>query len=317
MVELIHARCKCIYQASGYKMATESDQLDYSDPDESQSVGGPSEQSYIKYHVTITNLSLGGRPLGDLLTDLTQLLQDSAGPVQNKRATKTAQTASVLIGFERDEDAYKLVKGQVRLPAEAVVTPTDVFAAYLEWTARMKPRARSRSPRVEAIPVYYVLFLPPKFTREELLQGLVAVGVEEVPKVDQVFTNWKMLGGLLLKLTFKGAQVVDRLASCDLQVRKKPVLLLQSGAKTNLDSMLRTATETYQVVADPGSHTITTDKVLEAASRFGPVVSVVELRGKFYITFCREGSAKEAVTAAQIQAGGCTMTVSPGSPVAK
>lgn len=314
MEEVVHDRGRRLYQASGYKMATESDQLDYSDPDESQSVGSPSEQSYIKYHVTITNLSLDGRPLGDLLQDLTRLLQDSVGPVQSKRATKAAQTASVLVGFERDEDAYKLVKGQVRLPGEAVVTPTDVFAAYLEWMARTKPRPRSRSPRVEVMPIYYVLFLPPKFTREELLQGLSAIGVDEVPKVDQVFTNWKALGGLLLKLTFKGAQVIDRLTNSDLQVRKKPVLLLQSGPKTNIDSLLRAATETYQVVADPGSHSITSDKVLEGASRFGPVAYVVELRGKFYITFCREGSAKEALAAAQIQAGGCTLTVAPGTP---
>jgi len=296
-------------------MATESDQLDYSDPDESQSAGSPSEQSYIKYHVTITNLSLDGRPLGALLEDLTRLLQNSVGPVQSKRVTKTAQTASALIGFEKDEDAYKLVKGQVRLPGEVVVTPTEVFAAYLEWMARTKPRPRSRSPRVETVPIYYVLCLPPKFAREELLQGLNAVGVDEVPKVDQVYTNWKTLGGLLLKLTFRGVQVIERLAANDLQVRKKPVLLLQSGPKASIDSLLRAAIETYQVVADPGSHSVPADKVLEAASRFGPVASVVDLRGKFYVTFCREGCAKEALAAAQVQAGGCTLTLGPGTPV--
>lgn len=300
-------------------MATESDQLDYSDPDESQSVGGPSEQSYIKYHVTITNLSLNGRSLGELLQDLTRLLQEMVGPVHSRyvHASKSGQTASVLLGFERDEDAYKLVKGEVRLPGDVVVTPTDVFAAYLEWMARTKPRARSRSPRHVSVSVYYVLFAPPKYTREELYQGLNDVGVDEVPKVDQVFTSWKTLGGLLLKLTFKTTDVAERLNNSDLQIRKKPVVLFQSNSKSSVDALLRAAAETYQVAADPGSHSISAEKVAEAASRFGPVANVQEIKGKFAITFSRVNSAKEALSAATMQAAGCTLTLTPSSHLGK
>lgn len=171
----------------------------------------------------------------------------------------------------------------------------------LEYHSKLKtsreltqPRKeRSRSPRFKNS-VLFLLFSPNKVRDNDIIQELAKYHVKEYPRIVYIFKSEYCQIGRIVKLTFKHTNTISQLMSVNLELKGKPVLLIEPSLEDDEDICITQSLKNHQVNFTLNRE-VPEQKLHSELSDLGVLakLEVSYLTGA--VTFVKEKSAREAV----------------------
>jgi len=296
----------------------EEEEPDFGDYREEEK--GRKESSHLKYHFYVKGLNLGSQSTERLEEELISELESKFGPVQSdfvRVKELTNNKAEALIGFKYDKDAEKLLNRKQDFREHEKLEPTEVFRALLDKRQRQKPTTkregrRSRSPWGSS-PVLLILCPPSQVRDSDILQELSHLQCSETPKIEYVFSNLVEIGrGLIIKLSFRHMHTVEYLTKKEMELKGKPVLLLEPSLKHDLERSVKHAIPHHQVCVE--CEDLSADEVEKAMQQFGRIAQLDSKGDMFLVTYTQLRSARSAAQTGSITYTDVTIQISKNRP---
>jgi len=305
-------------------------------PEETKAVD-PSAMSEIRVHLRLNGLSLEGITLTALENLVEQECEQKVGLVQGLTVKgqpdfENPMRATVSVGFKSDLCAQNLLnrKAELKLPlygrtepGHPIVEATTAFRALIEYQAKLKPnrepslskKARSRSPRSNA--VLFLLYAPHGIRDKDIIQELAKHHVKESPRIVYIFTSLPEFGqiGRIIKLTFKHTNTVSQLVNADLELKGKPVLVIEPSLHNDADRSITHGLKHHQVLFALDEQ-VSEQRLYDELSSLGVIAKLEVSYPKGVVTFVKQKSAREAATqqSMSFEAEGRTVRVKFSKP---